>query len=82
MSAKKIIPLFDRVLIQRVKAQTATASGILIPQSAQTALNEGLVVSTGPGLTNETGTLVPLGVKTGERVLLPPCRLNAVCVWC
>ncbi|KAJ3207491.1 10 kDa heat shock protein [Clydaea vesicula] len=78
MSAfKKIIPLFDRVLIQRVKAAERTASGIYIPEKAQETLNEGLVVAVGPGAFVD-GKLQPVALKNGERVLLPPYGGSAV----
>ncbi|KAJ3127885.1 10 kDa heat shock protein [Physocladia obscura] len=70
--AKKIAPLFDRVLIQRVKAAERTASGLFIPEKAQETLNEGLVVAAGPGAADKNGNLQPLAVKVGDRVLLPP----------
>lgn len=46
---KRIVPLMDRVLVQRVKAAERTAAGIFIPEKAQETINEGIVISTGPG---------------------------------
>ncbi|KAI8608524.1 chaperonin 10-like protein [Chytriomyces sp. MP71] len=71
-AAKKILPLFDRVLIQRVKAAERTASGLFIPEKAQETLNEGLVLATGPGAADKNGIVQPIAVKAGDRVLLPP----------
>ncbi|KAJ1934332.1 10 kda heat shock protein, partial [Kickxella alabastrina] len=72
MSAiQRIIPLLDRVLIQRVKAETKTASGILLPEKAVEKLNEGVVVSVGPGLVTKEGNSIPTGLTEGDRVLLP-----------
>src|SRR3954462_12581423 len=62
-------PLHDRVLIRRVEAEEKTKGGILIPDTAQEKPMEGEVVAAGPGARNETGALVPLDVKAGDRVL-------------
>ncbi|KAI9104785.1 chaperonin Cpn10 [Phlyctochytrium arcticum] len=77
-AVKRIIPLFDRVLIQRVKAAERTASGLYIPEKAQENLNEGVVVAVGPGAADQTGKVVPVAVREGERVLLPPYGGNSV----
>ncbi|CAO3597050.1 unnamed protein product [Absidia cylindrospora] len=69
---KNIVPLLDRVLIQRVKAQEKTASGIFIPEKAQEALNEGVVVAVGKGALNKDGKHIPLQLASGDRVILPP----------
>ncbi|KAJ3020359.1 10 kDa chaperonin [Thoreauomyces humboldtii] len=74
--ASRIIPLFDRVLIQRVKAPERTASGLFIPEKAQETLNEGLVVAVGPGAAGKE--VRPMSLKEGERVLLPPYGGNQV----
>ena len=62
-------PLQDRVLIRRVEPEAKTAGGILIPDTAQEKPMEGEVVAVGPGARSEDGTLHPLDVKTGDRVL-------------
>jgi len=69
--AKKIMPLFDRVLIQRAAAETKTKSGLLIPEKAQTKGLEGVVVAVGPGARSETGAFIPMSVEVGDKVLLP-----------
>ncbi|KAJ2766998.1 mitochondrial heat shock protein Hsp10 [Coemansia nantahalensis] len=72
MSAvKRIIPLLDRVLVERVKAETKTATGILLPEKAVEKLNEGVVVSVGPGTVADDGKTIPTGLAEGDRVLLP-----------
>ncbi|KAI8591297.1 10 kDa heat shock protein [Geranomyces variabilis] len=78
--AKRIIPLFDRVLIQRIKAPERTASGLFIPEKAQETLNEGLVIAVGPGApaTKDASAVRPMSIKEGERVLLPPYGGNQV----
>ncbi|KAJ3415227.1 10 kDa heat shock protein [Chytridiales sp. JEL 0842] len=77
-AVKKILPLFDRVLVQRVKAVERTASGLFIPEKAQEALNEGVVIAVGPGAVGKDGKLHPVSVKAGEHVLLPQFGGNQV----
>jgi chaperonin GroES len=62
-------PLHDRVLVRRIDAEEKTAGGIIIPDTAKEKPQEGEVVAAGPGARNETGQLVPLDVKAGDRVL-------------
>ncbi|KAJ2004094.1 mitochondrial heat shock protein Hsp10 [Coemansia thaxteri] len=77
-AAKRIIPLLDRVLIQRVKAETKTATGILLPEKAVEKLNEGVVVAVGPGNITKDGTTIPTGLAEGDRVLLPSYGGSAI----
>merc|ERR1711942_66779 len=70
-AVKKFLPLFDRVLVQRVAAETKTAGGILIPEKAQQKVLHATVVATGPGARLESGEHVAPSVKVGEQVLLP-----------
>lgn len=65
----KFRPLHDRVLVKRVQSEEKTAGGIIIPDSAQEKPMEGEVISVGTGNRDETGKLVPLDVKAGDRVL-------------
>jgi chaperonin GroES len=65
----KFRPLQDRVLIRRIEAEAKTAGGIIIPDTAQEKPMEGEVVAVGPGARGEDGTLRPLDVKPGDRVL-------------
>jgi chaperonin GroES len=65
----KFRPLHDRVVVRRVTAEEKTAGGIIIPDTAQEKPMEGLVVAAGAGARNEAGQLVPLDVKSGDRVL-------------
>jgi chaperonin GroES len=62
-------PLHDRVLVRRVEAEEKTAGGIIIPDSAKEKPAEGEVVAVGAGNRDETGKLVELDVKAGDRVL-------------
>ena len=62
-------PLHDRVVVRRITAEEKTAGGIIIPDTAKEKPQEGEVVAAGPGARNETGALVALEVKAGDRVL-------------
>ena len=62
--ALNIKPLADRVLIEAAAAETTTASGIIIPDTAQEKPQKGIVVAVGPGKTDE-----PMTVKVGDNVL-------------
>ncbi len=62
-------PLHDRVLVRRVEAEEKTAGGIIIPDSAKEKPAEGEIVSAGTGARAENGTITPLDVKVGDRVL-------------
>ena len=62
-------PLHDRVLVRRVEAEEKTAGGIIIPDSAKEKPAEGEIVSIGSGTRAENGTITPLDVKAGDRVL-------------
>jgi chaperonin GroES len=62
-------PLHDRVVVKRLDAEEKTAGGIIIPDTAKEKPMEGEVIAAGPGARNETGALVPLDVKAGDRIL-------------
>ena len=62
-------PLHDRVLIRRIEPQEKTAGGIIIPDTAQEKPQEGEVVSAGTGARGEDGTITPLDVKAGDKIL-------------
>ena len=62
-------PLHDRVLVRRVEAEEKTAGGIIIPDSAKEKPAEGEIVAVGNGSRAEDGTVTPLDVKVGDRVL-------------
>ena len=63
-----IKPLEDRIVVQAVEAETTTASGLVIPETAKEKPQEGVVLAVGPGRF-EDGTRVPLDVKVGDKVL-------------
>uniref|UniRef100_A0A8C5EAW9 10 kDa heat shock protein, mitochondrial n=1 Tax=Gouania willdenowi TaxID=441366 RepID=A0A8C5EAW9_GOUWI len=64
---RKFLPLFDRVLVERLMAETKTKGGIMLPDKAQGKVLQATVVAVGPG----KGVVQPLSVKVGEKVLLP-----------
>ena len=75
---KKLTPLLDRVLIERVMPKTKTVGGILLPEQAQAKMNEGLVVAVGNGNRTKAGDLIPMSVAVGDKVLLPEWGGNAI----
>jgi chaperonin GroES len=62
-------PLHDRVLVRRVDSDEVTAGGIIIPDTAKEKPMEGEIVATGPGARDESGSIQPLDVKAGDRIL-------------
>ncbi len=62
-------PLHDRVLVRRVEAAEKTAGGIIIPDTAQEKPQEGEVVAVGTGARSEDGTITPMDVKAGDKIL-------------
>jgi chaperonin GroES len=65
----KFRPLHDRVVIERIDPEAKTAGGIIIPDTAQEKPQQGKVVAIGPGGRDESGRLVPIDVKVGDRIL-------------
>ncbi len=65
----KVRPLHDRVLVERLEAESKTAGGIIIPDTAKEKPAEGKVVSVGEGARDESGKRVPMDVKVGDRIL-------------
>lgn len=65
----KIRPLYDRVVVRRKEEETATAGGILLPGSAKEKPNQGEVVAVGVGKALENGTLRPMALKVGDKVV-------------
>jgi chaperonin GroES len=65
----KFRPLHDRVVIEQIDAEAKTAGGIIIPETAQEKPQQGKVIAVGPGGRDETGKLIPVDVKVGDRIL-------------
>ena len=65
----KFRPLHDRVVVKRIEAEEKTKGGIIIPDTAKEKPQEGEVVAVGPGARDESGKLVPIELKAGDRIL-------------
>ena len=65
----KFRPLHDRVVIRRIEGEDKTKGGILIPDTVKEKPQEGEIVAVGPGARDESGKLIALEVKAGDRVL-------------
>ena len=65
----KFRPLHDRVVVRRIESDERTAGGIIIPDTAKEKPQEGEIIAVGPGARDESGKLVPLDVKAGDRIL-------------
>ena len=65
----KIRPLHDRVIVKRLEEERKTASGIVIPDTATEKPDQGEVVAVGPGKRDDSGKIIEMGLKVGDRVL-------------
>jgi chaperonin GroES len=65
----KFRPLHDRVLVKALESEEKTKGGIIIPDTAKEKPMQGKVLAAGPGARDESGKLVPMGVKVGDTVL-------------
>lgn len=65
----KFRPLHDRIVVKRVESETKTTGGIIIPDTAAEKPQQGEVLAVGAGARDETGKIVPLDVKKGDKVL-------------
>jgi len=74
----KFRPLHDRVLIRRIEQDSKTAGGIIIPDTAKEKPQEGEVLAVGSGARGDDGTVHPLDVKAGDRVLFGKWSGNEV----
>jgi chaperonin GroES len=62
-------PLEDRILVRPEEGEETTVSGIVIPDTAKEKPQEGTVLAVGPGRRSDTGDLIPMEVKEGDRVI-------------
>ena len=65
----KFRPLHDRVVVRRLEGEQKSAGGIIIPDTAKEKPSQGEVISVGPGGRDESGKLIPIDIKDGDRVL-------------
>ncbi len=68
-TVKKIKPLSDRVLVKALEKEALNKSGIIIPDTAKEKPQEGEVVAAGPGKRDDSGKLIPMDVKVGDKIL-------------
>ena len=69
MAKLKFRPLHDRVVVKRIEAEEKSKGGIIIPDTAKEKPSEGEIIAVGPGGRDESGKLIPMDVKAGDRVL-------------
>ena len=69
MAKSKFRPLHDRVVVKRIDAEEKTKGGVIIPNAAKEKPARGEVVAVGPGVRDQTGKLIPIDLKVGDRVL-------------
>ena len=69
MAKLEFRPLHDRVVVKRIEAEDKTKGGIIIPDTAKEKPQEGEIIAVGSGARDESGKLVPLDVKAGDRIL-------------
>ena len=65
----KFRPLHDRVVVKRIDAEEKTKGGIIIPDTAKEKPQEGEVIAVGPGARDDSGKLIPIDLKVGDRIL-------------
>jgi chaperonin GroES len=69
MAKTKFRPLHDRVVVKRIEADAKSKGGIIIPDTVKEKPSEGEVVAVGPGGRDESGKIIPIELKSGDRVL-------------
>mmetsp|Transcript_51669 Transcript_51669/g.160313 ORF Transcript_51669/g.160313 Transcript_51669/m.160313 type:complete len:103 (-) Transcript_51669:98-406(-) len=68
---KRFLPLADRILVQKLKAEVKSAGGILLPDSAKQEVNQAKVLAVGVGRKNLKGELIPMNTTVGDTVVIP-----------
>ncbi len=69
MSPVNLKPLADRVVVEPLEQEEVTASGIVLPETAKEKPQKGVVIAVGPGRKDDTGKVIPMEVKVGDKVL-------------
>ncbi|PZM07725.1 co-chaperone GroES [Rhizobium tubonense] len=69
MASTNFRPLHDRVVVRRVESEAKTKGGIIIPDTAKEKPQEGEIVAVGTGARDDSGKVIPLDVKAGDRIL-------------
>jgi chaperonin GroES len=65
----KFRPLHDRIVVKRIEAEEKSKGGIIIPDTAKEKPSQGEVIAVGPGGRDESGKLIPIDIKVGDRIL-------------
>jgi chaperonin GroES len=65
----KLVPMQDKIVVERLEAEGQSKGGILIPDSAKEKPRQGKVLAVGPGRCNEAGVLLPVNVRSGQVVM-------------
>ena len=65
----QFMPLHDRVLVRRIEGEEKTKGGLIIPDTAKEKPSEGEVISVGEGARTDSGELIPMALKAGDRIL-------------
>ena len=68
---KRFVPLMDRVLVQKMKHEAKTSSGIFLPEQAKQMINQATVISVGAGRILKDGSKLACAVKPGDKVIVP-----------
>ncbi|MFN5540038.1 MAG: co-chaperone GroES [Candidatus Melainabacteria bacterium] len=67
----KLVPVEDRIVVEKHEPEEKTSGGILIPDSAKEKPQQALVIAVGPGKRDDKGNLIPVDIKVGEKILYP-----------
>ena len=65
-------PMYNRVLVEQVPAETTTRGGLFIPEAVQQKVNQATVLATGPGRLGKNNELIPMTVQVGDRIMYSP----------
>jgi len=71
LAFKRFVPLADRILVQKIKAEAKSAGGIILPDAAKQEMNQAKVLAVGPGKRDTKGQMVPMGTQIGDMVIIP-----------
>ncbi len=67
----KLVPVEDRIVVEKHEPEEKTSGGILIPDSAKEKPQQAVVIAVGPGKRDDKGNLIPVDIKVGEKILYP-----------
>ena len=67
--SQKLKPLSDRVVVEAAPADDVSSGGIILPDTAQEKPQQGTIVGVGPGKASDTGSIIKMTVKKGDKVL-------------